>query len=61
MNKVNTQAMSKNLLSYTFTSLNPFLEDEIWSSRKGFKDVKALRAFCNLEEKVKNSRVFFLL
>ena len=100
--------MSKNLLSYVFTSLNPFLEDEIYSSRSKTLEGKILeaknsrktshslprdflssslifsprgwktsrhfcnyrgyfalektpsRAFCNLEEKVKNPRVFFL-
>ena len=44
INKVITQAMSQNLLSYAFTSLNPFLEDEIYSSRSKTLEGKNLEA-----------------
>ena len=36
--------MSKNLLSYAFTSLNPFLKDEIYSSRSKTLEGKNLEA-----------------
>ena len=45
--------MSKNRLSYAFTSLNPFLEDEIYSSRSKTLEGK------NLEVKILEENLAF--